>query len=484
MATPAVISTPAFTSPISHLSDDYKSSLDNYLQYQKGLALLNNRYSFISNLQTGSFGKVTCALDIQTNTKVAIKAMKQSINGVTVMANHEVSIMKSLGYHKNIIQLLDFFHTKKYHIMVLEYAESGDLYDAIHNKTSLGLNLQNNYLSFIDFINQLLDVMTFIHQKGIYHRDIKPENILLMNDGTIKLCDWGLSTNLIRSSDFNVGTEKYMAPEALIKNDVDYYDSNKVDAYSVAITLLFTLFNKCPFRKALKSDPNYSNFLKSKFFIYDFFPNINSTSFTSIVDMLMIKRDLVGGLKYLIDIGYKNGFTLDQEHSINSVNQGNDYFNSIVNQFNNTTNQNVEKNNNNNNNNTIENDVFLFEDCDLLDDDVFIAATTNQNSVENNDSVAQIPISTTPYSTNMNPISIPSFSSSSVSLSSKVKSSSHNFAGSIINSNSTYDKSYQPSSLFDSNFNQNQNTNSFVNSFEISNDIWADQFNDFRFKFQ
>lgn len=461
---------------LNHLSNDFKSSLDNYLQYQKGLSLLNNRYSFVNNLQTGSFGKVTCALDLlNNNQKVAIKALKKSISGISLMANHEISIMKSLGYHKNIIQLIDYFETKKYFIIVLEFADSGDLYDAIHNKTNLGLGFQSNNLLFSNLCNQLFDVIKFCHNKGIYHRDIKPENILLMNDGTIKLCDWGLSTKNLKSNDFNVGTEKYMAPEALTNdnnksknNDDNYYYSNLVDYYSLGITLLFTLFNKCPFRKALITDPNYSNFLKSKNFIYDFFSNINSISFKGIVEMLIIDRDL-NGLKYLIENGSKFGFTIDQEYSINFNNKQNNYINSIIDSFNENSKSEINSN---------ENDVFLFDDYDALNEDDFINENTlnELNNDNNNNNTNDYESEPYIHKSDVNPIPIQQNNSTTNS----------NIAGSIMNSTSTYN----PSSLFDSNVNNNNNNNhnSFINSFEINNngnnDIWSNQFSDLRFKFQ
>lgn len=446
-------------SHLSHLSNDFKSSLDNYLQYQKGLSLLNDRYSFIGNLQTGSFGKVTSALDVKLNQKVAIKALKKSVSGVSLMANHEVSIMRSLGYHKNITQLIDFFETKKYYVLVLEFADSGDLYDAIHNKTNLGINFQTNHLAFADLCSQLYDVISYSHSKGVYHRDIKPENILLMSDGTIKLCDWGLSTKILKSNDYNVGTEKYMAPEALVKSsESDYYLANLVDVYSVGITLLFTLFNKCPFRKALSTDPNYSSFLKSKSFIYDFFTSINSVSFRGIVDLLMIERDL-NGLKFLIENGVKNGFTIDQEYSINFSKQQNNYINSIVDSFNDTK---VENKPN-------ENEVFLFDDYDTLNEEDFINENVLTDCKINEFNASSKSNSNYVHNSSVNPISIP--------IPKFTSNTSSNIAGSIMNSSSTYN----PSSLFDTNV---QNHNSFINSFEMSNDAWSDQISDLRFKFQ
>lgn len=474
---------------INNVANNFKSNLDNYLQYQKGNSLLNNRYSFISNLQTGSFGKVTCALDTLTNTHVAIKAMKKSINGVSIMANHEILIMKKLGYHKNITQLLDHFETKKYFIMVLEFADSGDLYDAIHNKTNLGLNIQSNHLAFINFINQLIEVINYSHSKGIYHRDIKPENILLMNDGTIKLCDWGLSTKYIKSTDFNVGTEKYMAPEALIKsNDSDYYYSDKLDAYSIGITLLFVLFNKCPFRKAVNSDPNYSNFLKSKYFIYDFFPNINFTSYTAIVDMLIINRDL-NALNYLVENGINNGFTLDQEHLIHFSNNQNNYINSIVDSLNNNNNNENNENLNIENNSHNENDVFLFDDYEhhLNNENI-----NNIDNIDNNNFDDQFMfnnkdefnhINNHVDHSNVNPISIPlQYQISSTN--SIINTTNNNNTNNNNSAMESYCTTYNPSSLFDNNSTV-ENTNSFINSFELSNtDVWADQISDLRFKFQ
>ncbi|QPG76877.1 hypothetical protein FOA43_004271 [Brettanomyces nanus] len=301
-------------SQLNSMSNNFKASMDEYLQYEKG-SLLNNRYRFLQNLQNGSFGKVTCALDTTTNQKVAIKSMKRSVPGVSFMARHEISIMKRLGYHANICQLLDSFETRKYVVMVLEYIPNGDLYDAIHNHSELGLSYQEDPDLFAKLCQQLVDVIKYAHSKGIYHRDVKPENVLLMSDGNIQLCDWGLATSAINCRDFNVGTEKYMAPEALGKHSSsDSYNSKDADTWSIGITLLFTLFGKCPFRKALPTDINYSNFIKSKAFLYDYYPNLSSCGFSAIVEKFMLDRDLDAGLNMVCTQGTYKGFTLDQEY--------------------------------------------------------------------------------------------------------------------------------------------------------------------------
>lgn len=411
------------SSTLSTLTADFRAgpgaNVDEYVLYSKGKTLLGGRYSFISNLQTGSFGKVSAAFDSVSGQRVAIKALKKSVNGVAAMAQHEMKIMNQLGYHRNITQLLDYLESRKYCILVLEYADQGDLYDAIHNKTPLGLALQTNYSAFANFLSQILNVLSYSHSRGVYHRDIKPENILLTSDGTIKLCDWGLSTTNLIASDYNVGTEKYMAPEALIKGN---YNCQQLDAYSLGITLLFTLFNRCPFRKATMEDNNYNSFIHSKHFIYDFFPNISSLSFDGIIEGLLIKRDLDGSIQKMIDNAHL-GFTLDQQQQHEEDHHHLSF-----------------------------DELFLYDEPhreeinathDLLHEDLDVS------TVANNSNTNSINI----QSSNLKPISIPTTYHSNQLPSASIGSS------------------YVPhsASLFDKNI---WDSNSFMNSFELTNNDW------------
>ncbi|GMG32411.1 unnamed protein product [Ambrosiozyma monospora] len=325
MTTSAILPS-KMSSHLSRVSTDYRSKLDTYLAYEKRMSLLKGRYQFLEYLQNGSFGKVSCALDMATNTKVAIKSMKKTTNEMILMARQEISIMQLIGKHPNSVQLIESFETKKFIILVLEFVDSGDLYDAVHNQTNLGKLIQNDEKTFVSLVSQLVEIIQFAHSKGIYHRDIKPENVLLMKDGTVKLCDWGLSITSIDCYEFNVGTEKYMPPEALSRfykpTGLTYdayngysYDSKLADVWSFGITLLFALFGKCPFRKAsLEKDTNFQKFCKSKSFLYDYYPNMNTTTFDAIVETMLNERDLIGGVKKIQTVGLITGFTLDQEY--------------------------------------------------------------------------------------------------------------------------------------------------------------------------
>ena len=84
--------------------------------------------------------------------------------------------------------------------------------------------------------------MKYIHFRHIIHRDLKPSNIIIANDGTIKICDFGVSklmTSEAHSITGGVGKPKFMAPE--IVNEEDY--DEKVDVYSFGVLLFFLLNN-------------------------------------------------------------------------------------------------------------------------------------------------------------------------------------------------------------------------------------------------
>ena len=83
-------------------------------------------------------------------------------------------------------------------------------------------NLKFGAFSPLYIICQLLDGLIFIHDLGIVHRDLKPANIFIMQDGKVKIGDFGLSKDLSKESGLSkmyaAGTRFYMAPEFLGNN--------------------------------------------------------------------------------------------------------------------------------------------------------------------------------------------------------------------------------------------------------------------------
>ena len=67
--------------------------MTNYTLYEQGKLLLNEKYKYVSPIQEGSFGKVTLAIDVETNTKYAMKAMYKSNPGICNVARNEIKMI-------------------------------------------------------------------------------------------------------------------------------------------------------------------------------------------------------------------------------------------------------------------------------------------------------------------------------------------------------------------------------------------------------
>lgn len=265
---------------------DYKSFLEG--------KLLKDRYLRVEGINEGSFGVVSLAKDTKKkNMLVALKYNTSSMedfkafegaDGKSNYANapiehpkldkelilretqEEVRMLKKVGRHPNITCLIDNFDT----YIVMEYVLRGDLHDAIQ----LGIAPVSTR-DVVDVFMQLVNAVEHCHKMGVYHRDIKPENILIAEDWSIKLTDFGLATDHLWCKDFDVGSERYMAPELLEHNDSDEYRADKVDLWSMGICLLNIVFGKSPFRAADSKDKLFLYFAANRETLFDIFPTMS-----------------------------------------------------------------------------------------------------------------------------------------------------------------------------------------------------------------
>jgi len=109
-----------------------------------------------------------------------------------------------------------------------------------------------------------------MHEKEVCHRDLKPENLLLDQEGTLKIADFGEAAPLERWDDKGyletyVGTRAYMAPEILAgKAEPIFYVGANADIYSAGIILMTMAIGFHPFNNGAASDENkiYKAYLK------------------------------------------------------------------------------------------------------------------------------------------------------------------------------------------------------------------------------
>ncbi|OVF09298.1 putative serine/threonine protein kinase [Clavispora lusitaniae] len=329
--------------------------MEAYERYDHG-GLLNDRYLKVADISEGSYGLVSLAKDTRANdTLVAVKYIYPAsytrsktfkelsqatgratsspaklrsnneknpqtslLNSLWEESAKEIRIHKILGTHPNITSLIDHFDS----CLVLEYCARGDLYEAIQSDTG-----PSTTQDVKDVFGQILSALAFCHGKSVFHRDLKPENILITEDWTIKMCDWGLATTQRRvtnKSEFDVGSERYMAPE-LFDPELESYDAAKVDLWSVGIILLTLVFHKNPFKAANYTDKRFLQFSANREALFDFFSTMSSDMFSVLRFCLTLdpeNRDLEALRAEVEKVKF---FTMDEEYWAEHSDEEEDY---------------------------------------------------------------------------------------------------------------------------------------------------------------
>ena len=143
--------------------------------------------------------------------------------------------------HPNILNVFDFGQDRGIAYLVLELVNGGTLADRLGKKIDI-----HDTVALLKPIGEALD---YAHQNGVLHRDIKPTNILIHNDGTPVLADFGLaklaaSVRRITASGIVMGTPEYMSPEQAAGEPL----GPPTDIYSLAIVAYEMLTGRVPFQ--------------------------------------------------------------------------------------------------------------------------------------------------------------------------------------------------------------------------------------------
>lgn len=206
------------------------------------------KYSTLSPIGSGAFGFVWTAVDKEANKEVVVKFIKKEkvledcwiedpkLGKVTL----EIAILCKVE-HANIIKVLDVFENQGFFQLVMEKHGSGlDLFAFIDRHPSLDEPLA----SYI--FRQLVAAVVYLRSESILHRDIKDENIVIAEDFSIKLIDFGSAAYLERGKLFYTfcGTIEYCAPEVLMGNP---YRGPELEMWSMGVTLYTLIFEENPF---------------------------------------------------------------------------------------------------------------------------------------------------------------------------------------------------------------------------------------------
>ncbi|KAK6461503.1 Pkinase-domain-containing protein [Scheffersomyces coipomensis] len=185
---------------------------------------------------SGSFGSVYLGFNVTTKEMFAVKQIVYSPQSqISVDLLKEVENMKDL-HHENIVQYLGHSQKNNEYNIFLEYVPGGSIGSCIKNVGKFDEQL----IRFL--IKQVLSGLEYLHTNGILHRDLKADNLLLDDNGTCKISDFGISK---RSKDIYAndmknsfkGTRYCMAPE-IFKNKKYVGYSAKVDIWSLGCVVI------------------------------------------------------------------------------------------------------------------------------------------------------------------------------------------------------------------------------------------------------
>lgn len=206
--------------------------------------IINDRYEIIKNIGEGGMANVYLAKDTFLNRKVAIKVLRGDLSNDDkfIRRFQREAIAASSLSHSNIVEMYDVGEDNGIYYIVMEYLEGKTLKQLIKKRGNITLE------EAIDIMLQLTDGISHAHESYIIHRDLKPQNIMILDDGKIKITDFGIavainSTQLTQTNSV-MGSVHYLPPEqasgkgATIKSDI----------YSMGIMFYELLTGKIPFR--------------------------------------------------------------------------------------------------------------------------------------------------------------------------------------------------------------------------------------------
>lgn len=204
---------------------------------------LDGRYELLELIGVGGMADIYKARDITEDRTVAVKIMKNEFIGSEDFIRRFRNESKAIALlsHPNIVKIFDVGFTEKLQFIVMEYIDGITLTEYIAKHGVL------KWKDVVHFTMQILKALQHAHDRGIVHRDIKPQNVMLLEDGTIKVMDFGIA-RFNRETDKTmsekaIGSVHYISPEQA-KGDVT---DERSDIYSIGVMMYEMLTGKKPF---------------------------------------------------------------------------------------------------------------------------------------------------------------------------------------------------------------------------------------------
>jgi serine/threonine-protein kinase len=219
------------------------------------------RYQVLERVGKGGMGVLYRGFDPVLDREVAIKLMHADFSEDTEQMRprfyREARAAAKLN-HRNIVTIFEFAEESNIPYIVMEFLKGTPLGARMHSQPPLTLDDKLNVVA------QLLEGLSYAHEQGVVHRDVKPDNVFVLEDGQVKLLDFGIAklttSTLTRQGDV-LGSASYMSPEQVGGSEsVD----GRADIFSTGVVLYELLSGHKPFEgdsptsvivKILKDEP-------------------------------------------------------------------------------------------------------------------------------------------------------------------------------------------------------------------------------------
>jgi serine/threonine-protein kinase len=205
---------------------------------------INDRYEIIRIIGEGGMANVYLAEDTILNRKVAVKVLRGDLanDEKFVRRFQREALSASSLSHPNIVEIYDVGEDDGNFYIVMEYIEGKNLKQLIKRREKLSLP------EVMDVMKQLTDGISHAHDLFIIHRDIKPQNMLILDNGLVKITDFGIaialnSTQLTQTNSV-MGSVHYLPPEQAAGKGATV----KSDIYSLGIMMFELITGKLPFK--------------------------------------------------------------------------------------------------------------------------------------------------------------------------------------------------------------------------------------------
>lgn len=205
---------------------------------------INDRYEILKSIGEGGMANVYLAHDIILDRDVAIKVLRGDLENNEKFIRRFQREAKSVSdlSHPNIVEVYDVGEEDGQHYIVMEYIDGKTLKQLIQKRGALTVP------EVLDIMAQLTDGLAQAHDAYIIHRDIKPQNIMILDNGMIKITDFGIAMSMnatqLTQTNSVMGSVHYLPPEQANGKGA----TTKSDIYSAGILMYELLTGVVPFK--------------------------------------------------------------------------------------------------------------------------------------------------------------------------------------------------------------------------------------------